>query len=139
MAATGAAKAKFAKAIEEAKAGVQVLASEAQSRSQKLSQDAQAKAGAYKEQITARSSDWVDEARDLASQARDRAGTLANEGKAKTSDALSSLGKIVAVKVLRRSKSDNPDETSKFKAEGQMGLQKPPTSLKPGLQRHWSE
>ena len=29
-------------------------------------------------------------------QARDRAGTLASEGKAKTSDALSSLGKIVA-------------------------------------------
>ena len=95
-AATGEAKAKFAKAIEEAKAGVQVLASEAQTRTQKLSQDAQAKAGAYKEQITARSSDWVEEAKDLASQARDRAGTLANEGKAKTSDALSSLGKIVA-------------------------------------------
>ena len=38
----------------------------------------------------------MEEAKDLASQARDRAGTLAHEGKAKTSDALSSLGKIVA-------------------------------------------
>lgn len=95
-AAAGEAKAKFTRAIEEAKAGAQVLASEAQTRAQKLSSDAQAKAGAYKDQLSARSSDWVGEARDMADQARERAGTLARDGKARTSDALGSLGRIVA-------------------------------------------
>ena len=79
------AKAKFSKAIEEARAGAQAL-----------TQEAQAKAGAYKEQLAARSGDWAADAKDLAGQAKDRASELANEGKAKTSDALSSLGKIVA-------------------------------------------
>ena len=84
-AAPADAKAKFSKAIEEARAGAQAL-----------TQEAQAKAGAYKEQLAARSGDWAADAKDLAGQAKDRASELANEGKAKTSDALSSLGKIVA-------------------------------------------
>jgi ElaB/YqjD/DUF883 family membrane-anchored ribosome-binding protein len=79
------AKARFAKAIEEARAGAQALTKEAQ-----------AKAGAYREQVTAKSGDWVEEAKDLAGQAKGRAGDLAKEGKAKTSDAIASLGKIVA-------------------------------------------
>lgn len=79
------AKAKFAKAIEEARAGAVALGAEAQ-----------AKAGAYREQLSARSGDWVEEAKDLAGQAKDRASELANEGKIKTSDAIASLGKIVA-------------------------------------------
>ncbi|MBS0482709.1 MAG: hypothetical protein JSR96_11275 [Proteobacteria bacterium] len=79
------AKAKFSKAIEEARAGAQALGKEAQS-----------KAGAYKEQFSARSNDWAAEAKDMAGQAKERAGELANDGKARTSDALSSLGKIVA-------------------------------------------
>lgn len=83
--ATSAAKAKFTKAIDEARAGAQALGKEAQT-----------KAVAYREQIAARSGDWVEEARDIAGQAKDRAGELAKEGKAKTSDALSSIGKIVA-------------------------------------------
>ncbi len=95
-AASGDAKAKFAKAIEEAKAGAQALASEAQTKAKTLSQDAQAKAGAYKEQLAAKSGDWADDAKDLAGQAKERAGELAKEGKAKTSDAIASLGKIVA-------------------------------------------
>ena len=82
---TATSKAKFSKAIEEARAGAQAL-----------TQEAQAKAGAYKEQLAARSGDWAADAKDLAGQAKDRASELANEGKAKTSDALSSLGKIVA-------------------------------------------
>lgn len=105
--ATAEAKAKFAKAIEEAKAGAQVLASEAQTKAQTLtkdaqakaqalSKDAQAKAGAYKEQLSAKSEDWVGDAKELAGQAKVRAGDLAIEGKAKTSDAIASLGKIVA-------------------------------------------
>lgn len=94
--ATAEAKAKFAKAIEEAKAGAQALASEAQTKAQSLTKDAQAKAGAYKEQLSAKSEDWVGDAKELASQAKVRAGDLAVEGKAKTSDAIASLGKIVA-------------------------------------------
>lgn len=84
-AAPADAKAKFSKAIEEARAGAQAL-----------TQEAQAKAGAYKEQLAARSGDWAADAKDLAGQAKDRASELAIEGKAKTSDALASLGKIVA-------------------------------------------
>ncbi|MFM5884636.1 MAG: hypothetical protein ACKOQ3_04790 [Novosphingobium sp.] len=82
---TTEAKAKFAKAIEEARAGAQVLTKEAQ-----------AKAGVYKDQLTAKSTDWVADAKDMAGQAKDRAGELAKDGKAKTSDAIASLGKIVA-------------------------------------------
>ena len=82
---TATSKAKFSKAIEEARAGAQAL-----------TQEAQAKAGAYKEQLAARSGDWAADAKDLAGQAKDRASELAIEGKAKTSDALASLGKIVA-------------------------------------------
>ncbi|WP_374528615.1 hypothetical protein [Novosphingobium sp.] len=82
---TGAAKAKFSKAIEEARAGAVALGSEAQ-----------AKVGVYREQLAAKSGDWVGEAKDLADQAKGRATELAKDGKAKTSDALASLGKIVA-------------------------------------------
>ena len=82
---TATSKAKFSKAIEEARAGAQAL-----------TQEAQAKAGAYKEQIAAKSGDWAADVKDLAGQARDRAAELAAEGKTRTSDALSSLGKIVA-------------------------------------------
>lgn len=78
-------KAKFSKAIDEARAGAQAL-----------SKEAQAKAGAYKDQLAARSGDWVDEAKDLAGQAKVRAADLAKDGKAKTSDVISSLGKVVA-------------------------------------------
>jgi ElaB/YqjD/DUF883 family membrane-anchored ribosome-binding protein len=84
-AAVTPAKAKFAAAIEEARAGTKVLRDEAT-----------AKAGAYKEQLAAKSEDWVAEAKDLAGQAKDRAGTLAVDGKAKASDALSSIGQLVA-------------------------------------------
>lgn len=83
--ATGEAKAKFSKAIEEAKAGANALTSEAK-----------AKAGAYKDQLSAKGNDWAADAKDLAAQAKDRAGEMAQEGKAKTSDALASLGKIVS-------------------------------------------
>ncbi|MFC0589303.1 hypothetical protein ACFFF7_07750 [Novosphingobium aquiterrae] len=82
---TTEAKAKFTKAIEEARAGAQALTKEAQ-----------AKAGVYKDQLSAKSTDWVADAKDMAGQAKDRAGELAKDGKAKTSDAIASLGKIVA-------------------------------------------
>lgn len=84
-AASSQAKAKFSKAIEEAKAGAVALKGEAS-----------AKAGAYREQIAAKGGDWAEEAKDLAVQAKERAAELAKEGKAKTSDAISSLGRIVS-------------------------------------------
>ena len=78
-------RAKFSKAIEEARAGAQALGKEAT-----------AKAEAYRDQITSRSNDWAGEAKDFAGTAKVRARELAEDGKARTSDALSGLGKIVA-------------------------------------------
>ncbi len=69
----GEAKAKFTKAIEEAKA----------------------KAEGYRDQLSAKSTDWVEEAKDIAGQAKGRAADLAVEGKAKASDAIATLGKLV--------------------------------------------
>lgn len=79
------AKAKFAKAIEEARAGVQVLGKEAQDR-----------AGVYREKFAGASGEWMDEAKILGDQAKEKAVMFAEEGKAKASDAISGLGKIVA-------------------------------------------
>ncbi len=84
-AATTEAKAKFSKAIDEARAGAAVL-----------TKDAQAKAGAYRDQVTAKGADWVEEAKNMAEQARGKAGELAKDGKARTSDAIANLGKIVS-------------------------------------------
>lgn len=81
----GEAKAKFAKAIEEARAGAAALGTEAQAR-----------AGVYKEQLTAKSGDLVGEAKELAGQAKERAAELAVEGKTKASDAIATLGQVVA-------------------------------------------
>ena len=79
------AKAKFSKAIEEARAGAAALG-----------QEAQAKAGAYRDQFAAKSGDWVEEAKSMAEQAKGKAGELAQDGKARTSDAIANLGKIVS-------------------------------------------
>lgn len=79
-----AAKARFAKAIEEAKAGAHALKGEAQG-----------KADVYREQFSAKSSEWLEEAKVRGDEAKVKATELANEGKARTSEAISSLGKIV--------------------------------------------
>jgi ElaB/YqjD/DUF883 family membrane-anchored ribosome-binding protein len=84
-ATNGDARAKFTKAIEEARAGAQALGKEAT-----------AKAESYRDQLATRSSDWAGEAKDFAGTAKVRARELAEDGKARTSDALSGLGKIVA-------------------------------------------
>lgn len=84
-AAPADAKAKFSKAIDEARAGATALG-----------QEAQAKAGAYRDQFAARSEDWVEEAKAMAEQAKGKAGELAQDGKARTSDAIANLGKIVS-------------------------------------------
>lgn len=84
-AATSESKAKFAKAIEEAKAGAQALGKEAQDR-----------AGEVRERVATASGEWIEEAKVKGAQAKDRAYELAVEGKTKASDAISGLGKIVA-------------------------------------------
>jgi ElaB/YqjD/DUF883 family membrane-anchored ribosome-binding protein len=78
------AKAKFAKAIEDAKAGAEALRGEARAR-----------AGAYREQLGSKSEELVGEARALGDQAKEKATELAYEGKAKASSALVGLGQIV--------------------------------------------
>ena len=83
-AAEPAAKQRFAKALDEARAGAQALGKEAQER-----------AGAYREKATSQSNEWIDEAKELGGQAKDKAFILAQEGKAKASEAIFGLGKIV--------------------------------------------
>lgn len=85
VAAAEAPKAKFAKAIEDAKAGVQTLKTEAQ-----------AKAEVYREKAAATGGELLDEAKAIGNQARERAAELAVEGKAKASDAIAGIGQIVA-------------------------------------------
>lgn len=79
------AKAKFAQAIEEARAGAEALGKQAQERAEQ-----------YRDKLAGVSSEWIDEAKALSGQAKERAAELAVEGKAKASDAISNLGKIVA-------------------------------------------
>lgn len=72
------AKERFAKAIEEAKAGAQALGKEAQER-----------ADLYRDKLSSSGSEWT-------SQAKEKAAGYANEGKAKASEAISGLGKLVS-------------------------------------------
>lgn len=79
------AKDKFAKAIEEAKAGAAAI-----------SAGMREKAEGYRTQASAKSADWLDEAKQYGDQAKTKASELAVEGKARATDALSGLGKLVA-------------------------------------------
>lgn len=72
------AKARFAKALEEAKGGAAALGGVAQDR-----------AGAYADQLASKGNDLV-------GTAKERAAALAEDGKAKASSALSGLGKAVS-------------------------------------------
>ena len=82
---TAEAKSRFNAALDEAKAGAAALKAEAGVR-----------AGAYREQAREKSTDLVAEAKNYGGEVKTKAGELAVEGKARASDALSSLGKIVA-------------------------------------------
>lgn len=73
-----AAKERFAKAIEEAKAGVGALGKEAQDR-----------ADLYKEKLTAAGGDW-------SAQAKEKAASYANDGKSRASEALAGIGQLVS-------------------------------------------
>ena len=79
------AKAKFSKALDEARSGAKALGQEVQERT-----------GAYREMLAGAGNDWAEEAKNLTGQAKERATELAIDGKARASDAISGLGKIVA-------------------------------------------
>jgi hypothetical protein len=81
------AKQRFGKALEEAKAGAAALGDEARERAE-----------GYRNQARARSEDWVDEAKAYGRKARVKGKELAVEGKARASDALAQLGKVVSDK-----------------------------------------
>jgi ElaB/YqjD/DUF883 family membrane-anchored ribosome-binding protein len=79
------AKQRFGKALEEARAGAAALGSEARERAE-----------GYRTQARARSEDWVDAAKAYGQKARVKGKELAVEGKARASDALAQLGKVVS-------------------------------------------
>ncbi len=83
--AAGAAKAKFSKALEEARAGVKALGEQAQGQ-----------AGVTREKIADQSEAWLEEAKVYGGQAKERAAALAHDGKICTSEAISGLGRIVS-------------------------------------------
>lgn len=76
---------RFGKAVEEAKAGAQAVRDEAVAR-----------AGEYRDKLKDTGTDWIDEAKNYGDQAKERATDFAVEGKAKTTEALRGLSKIVA-------------------------------------------
>ena len=81
---TGAAKAKFAKALEDAKAGAQALGKQAQDTAE-----------AYREKLAEKSEDLIEDAKALGEQARDKAAALASDGKAKVAEGISGISKLV--------------------------------------------
>lgn len=81
---TSEAKSHFAKAVEEAKAGVQALGKEAQGR-----------AGEYREKLHDARDEWTDKGREKGSEAKDMAYQYARQGKTKASEAISGLGQLV--------------------------------------------
>lgn len=90
---TGEAKARFTKAIEEAKAGATALGKQAQ--------DAAGTYGAQlSEQISGKKGELMEDAKALGETAKEKAAAYADAGKAHASDALSSLGRIVADSAL---------------------------------------
>lgn len=79
------AKGHFARALDEAKAGAQALGREAQER-----------ADLYREKISSSGGDLSEQAKEWTGQAKERAAGLASDGKAKASEAIAGLGKVVA-------------------------------------------
>lgn len=77
-------KAHFAKAIEEAKVGAQMIGKQAQER-----------ADAYRDKFTQARSDLGNEAKVRSGEARERALQVAQESKTRACGALASLGKLV--------------------------------------------
>jgi hypothetical protein len=86
---TKEAKLRFARALEEAKAGASALGAA-------FGAEAQGRASVVREQLTDKRNDMIEEAKVLGTQAKEKASALADDGKAKASDALTSFGRVVA-------------------------------------------
>ena len=84
-AAVGDTKAKFAQAIDSAKASAQALAAQAQDT-----------AGAYREKLAGQSDALLEEARNMTGQAKDKATALAQDGKTRTAEGISAAARLVA-------------------------------------------
>lgn len=80
-------KSVFSKALDDAKASALASATA-------LGKKAQEQTEVYREKLAA--ADLIGEAKALGAEAKARAGVLAVDGKAKASDALTTLGKVVA-------------------------------------------
>jgi ElaB/YqjD/DUF883 family membrane-anchored ribosome-binding protein len=81
---SGAPREHFTKAIDEAKAAALALGKQAQDY-----------AGAYQAKFTDQAGEWTKQAKGRSDDVVDRAFSLANEGKARASGAILSLGKLV--------------------------------------------
>ena len=81
---TEAAKNHFAKAMEEALAGARALGGEAQAR-----------AGEYRDILSQKKEGLADEAKVRSDEYKDKAFSFANDGKARASTALSSIGQLI--------------------------------------------
>ncbi|MBS0254690.1 MAG: hypothetical protein JSS36_05635 [Proteobacteria bacterium] len=76
---------RFTRALDDARTGAEALGKKAKDR-----------AAAYREELDGRRGELVEDAKVLAGQAKERATALAHDGKARASDALTGLGKLVA-------------------------------------------
>jgi len=82
--AAGEAKAKFSKALDEAKAGAQALGKQAQET-----------AGAYREKITGKSDALIKDAQAMTGQAKDKAASLAVEGKSRAVEGITTAARLM--------------------------------------------
>jgi len=81
---SGEARARFSKALEEAKAGAQALGKQAQDT-----------AGVYRERISGRSDAFIEDARAMSDQAKEKATLLAQDGKTKVVEGMTGLSRLV--------------------------------------------
>lgn len=82
---SGEAKAKFAKALEEAKAGALTLGKQAQDTAE-----------VYREKLTDKSDALLEDAKAMSGQAKEKAAALAQEGKTRAVEGISTVSRIVA-------------------------------------------
>ena len=97
------AKAKFSKALEEARAGAQALGKQAQDTAgayrEKLAERSDALMGdalAMSDQARERAGALLEDAKAMTDQAKEKAAALAADGKARTVEGISAVSKIVA-------------------------------------------
>lgn len=82
---TASPKARFAQAIDEARAGATALTAQVQDN-----------AGAYREKLVSQGETLLEEAKEAAAQAREKAAVLAHEGKTRAVEGIATVSKAVA-------------------------------------------